>query len=179
MTLIVRRDTWLRMAHGRLSPFDALLSGRHAPRRRHGAGQARRSASERSDRPVRRALLGRLPPMPDTTGTITNIKLSSFLSGTVNAFDTCMVTLLDAGTGVSWLFFCGTPATTRRRWSGSARPNALRWRARPRSTSDQQCDGASFHRDRFQHRRRYPGRLHLTFLVAWRREFTIVRRHEL
>jgi hypothetical protein len=27
MTLIVRRDTWLRMAHGRLSPFDALLSG--------------------------------------------------------------------------------------------------------------------------------------------------------
>jgi alkyl sulfatase BDS1-like metallo-beta-lactamase superfamily hydrolase len=28
MTLILRRDTWLRMAHGRLSPFDALLSGR-------------------------------------------------------------------------------------------------------------------------------------------------------
>ena len=28
MTLIVRRDTWLRMAHGRLSAFDALLSGR-------------------------------------------------------------------------------------------------------------------------------------------------------
>jgi hypothetical protein len=27
VTLIVRRDTWLRMAHGRLSPFDALLSG--------------------------------------------------------------------------------------------------------------------------------------------------------
>jgi SCP-2 sterol transfer family len=26
--LIVRRDTWLRMAHGRLSPFDALLSGK-------------------------------------------------------------------------------------------------------------------------------------------------------
>jgi hypothetical protein len=43
--------------------------------------------------------------MPDTTGTITNIKLSSFLGGTVNAFDTCMVTLLEAGTGLSWLFF--------------------------------------------------------------------------
>ena len=28
VTLIVRRDTWLRMAHGGLSPFDALLSGR-------------------------------------------------------------------------------------------------------------------------------------------------------
>lgn len=27
VTLIVRRDTWLRMAHGRLSPFEALLSG--------------------------------------------------------------------------------------------------------------------------------------------------------
>ena len=43
--------------------------------------------------------------MPTTTGTITNIKLSSFLTGTVNSFDTCMVTLLEAGTGVSWLFF--------------------------------------------------------------------------
>jgi SCP-2 sterol transfer family protein len=28
VTLIVRRETWLRMAHGGLSPFDALLSGR-------------------------------------------------------------------------------------------------------------------------------------------------------
>ena len=41
--------------------------------------------------------------MPTTTGTITNIKLSSFLTGTVNSFATCMVTLLGAGTGVSWL----------------------------------------------------------------------------
>ena len=43
--------------------------------------------------------------MPTTTGAITNIKLSSFLTGTVNSFDTCMVTLLEAGTGVSWLFY--------------------------------------------------------------------------
>jgi hypothetical protein len=43
--------------------------------------------------------------MPETVGTITNIKLSSFLGGTVNAFDTCMVTLREASTGVSWLFF--------------------------------------------------------------------------
>lgn len=28
VTLVVRRATWLRIAHGRLSPFDALLSGR-------------------------------------------------------------------------------------------------------------------------------------------------------
>lgn len=42
--------------------------------------------------------------MPTTIGTITNIKLSSFLTGTVNSFDTCMVTLLEAGTGASWLF---------------------------------------------------------------------------
>jgi hypothetical protein len=43
--------------------------------------------------------------MPTTIGTITNIKLSSFLTGTVNSFDTCMVTLREASTGVSWLFF--------------------------------------------------------------------------
>jgi hypothetical protein len=42
--------------------------------------------------------------MPETIGTITNIKLSSFLGGTVNSFDTCMVTLLEASTSVSWLF---------------------------------------------------------------------------
>jgi hypothetical protein len=42
--------------------------------------------------------------MPETIGTITSIKLSSFLSGTVNAFDTCMINLLEAGTGVSWVF---------------------------------------------------------------------------
>lgn len=28
VVLIVRRETWLQMAHGRLSPFDALLSGK-------------------------------------------------------------------------------------------------------------------------------------------------------
>jgi hypothetical protein len=42
--------------------------------------------------------------MPETVGTITNIKLSSFLAGTVNSFDTCMITLSEAGTGASWLF---------------------------------------------------------------------------
>ena len=42
--------------------------------------------------------------MPETVGKITNIKLSTFLAGTVNSFDTCMVTLLEAGTGVSWVF---------------------------------------------------------------------------
>jgi hypothetical protein len=42
--------------------------------------------------------------MPETIGTITNIKLSSFLAGTVNAFDTCMVTLRETSTGVSWVF---------------------------------------------------------------------------
>jgi hypothetical protein len=43
--------------------------------------------------------------MAVTIGTITNIKLSSFLTGSVNSFDTCMITLLEAGTGVSWVFY--------------------------------------------------------------------------
>lgn len=43
--------------------------------------------------------------MAITIGTITNIKLSSFLTGTVNSFDTCMITLLEAVTGVSWVFY--------------------------------------------------------------------------
>jgi Regulator of chromosome condensation (RCC1) repeat len=42
--------------------------------------------------------------MPETIGTIASIKLSSFLADSVNAFDTCMITLLEAGTGASWLF---------------------------------------------------------------------------
>jgi hypothetical protein len=53
---------------------------------------------------VREALPREATPMPETIGTITNIKLSTFLAGTVNAFDTCMVTLRETGTGVSWVF---------------------------------------------------------------------------
>jgi hypothetical protein len=42
--------------------------------------------------------------MAETIGTITNIKVFSFLPGTVNAFDICNVTLNETSTGTSWLF---------------------------------------------------------------------------
>ncbi len=42
--------------------------------------------------------------MAETIGKITNIKVNSFLQGTVNAFDICNITVKEAGTGTSWLF---------------------------------------------------------------------------
>jgi len=42
--------------------------------------------------------------MAETIGKITNIKVMSFLQGTVNAFDLANVTVKEAGTGTSWLF---------------------------------------------------------------------------
>jgi hypothetical protein len=42
--------------------------------------------------------------MAETIGKITNIKVNSFLPGTINAFDICNVTVKEAITNVSWLF---------------------------------------------------------------------------
>jgi len=42
--------------------------------------------------------------MAETIGKISNIKVNSFLQGTVNAFDLCNITVKEAGTGTSWLF---------------------------------------------------------------------------
>jgi hypothetical protein len=42
--------------------------------------------------------------MAETIGKITNIKVNSFLQGTVNAFDLCNITVKEAGSGTSWLF---------------------------------------------------------------------------
>jgi hypothetical protein len=42
--------------------------------------------------------------MAETIGKITNIKVYSFLPDTVNAFDTCNISLKETGTGVTWLF---------------------------------------------------------------------------
>lgn len=42
--------------------------------------------------------------MAETIGKITNIKVNSFLQGTINAFDICNITVKEAGTGTSWLF---------------------------------------------------------------------------
>jgi len=39
--------------------------------------------------------------MSETIGTVTNIKLGSFLQGTVNAFDIGTVTLHETSTGAS------------------------------------------------------------------------------
>jgi hypothetical protein len=41
----------------------------------------------------------------ETIGKITNIKVASFLTGTINSFDVGAVTLKEAGTGVSWFFY--------------------------------------------------------------------------
>jgi hypothetical protein len=43
--------------------------------------------------------------MAETIGKITNIKVNSFLTGTVNSFDICTITLKEASTGTSWLFY--------------------------------------------------------------------------
>ncbi len=42
--------------------------------------------------------------MAEVVGRITNVKVMSFLQGTVNAFDICNVTLRETGTGTTWLF---------------------------------------------------------------------------
>ena len=42
--------------------------------------------------------------MAETIGKITNIKVYSFLPDTVNAFDTCNISLKETSTGVTWLF---------------------------------------------------------------------------
>ncbi|HEV8210092.1 MAG TPA: hypothetical protein VGP77_08230 [Vicinamibacterales bacterium] len=42
--------------------------------------------------------------MAETIGKITQIKVMSFLQGTVNAFDLANITLKEAGTGTTWLF---------------------------------------------------------------------------
>ena len=43
--------------------------------------------------------------MPVTIGKITNIKLGSFLQGTVNAFDIGTVTLHETASGADWVFY--------------------------------------------------------------------------
>ncbi len=42
--------------------------------------------------------------MAETTGTITSIKVFSFLQGGVNAFDICNFSVNETSTGVTWLF---------------------------------------------------------------------------
>ena len=43
--------------------------------------------------------------MPETIGKITNIKVGSFLTGTVNSFDIGTITVKQAGTNASWFFY--------------------------------------------------------------------------
>ncbi len=43
--------------------------------------------------------------MAETIGKITNIKVYSFLPGTINAFDTCNISVKETSTGTSWLFY--------------------------------------------------------------------------
>jgi len=43
--------------------------------------------------------------MAETIGKITNIKVRSFLTGTVNSFDIGTITIKETSTGFSWLFY--------------------------------------------------------------------------
>lgn len=43
--------------------------------------------------------------MAVTVGEITNIKLASFLTGTVNSFDTGTITVKETTTGAEWIFY--------------------------------------------------------------------------
>ena len=47
--------------------------------------------------------------MAETIGKITNIKVASFLPGTVNSFDIGAITLKETSTGTSWLFYVEQP----------------------------------------------------------------------
>ena len=53
-----------------------------------------------------------------TTGTITSIKVGSYLTGTVNSFDFCVITVKENGTNLTWGFYLwllhdGDPAVRR------------------------------------------------------------------
>ena len=41
----------------------------------------------------------------ETIGKITNVKVRSFLTGTFNSFDICIITVKETSTGISWLFY--------------------------------------------------------------------------
>lgn len=41
----------------------------------------------------------------ETIGIVTNIKVASFLTGTVNSFDVGAITLKETGTNISWFFY--------------------------------------------------------------------------
>jgi hypothetical protein len=43
--------------------------------------------------------------MAETIGIVTNIKVASFLTGTVNSFDVGAITLTETSTGISWFFY--------------------------------------------------------------------------
>jgi hypothetical protein len=43
--------------------------------------------------------------MAETIGVITNVKVASFLTGTINSFDVGAITLKETSTGVSWFFY--------------------------------------------------------------------------
>ena len=43
--------------------------------------------------------------MAETIGKITNIKVGSFLAGTVNSFDIGTITVRENGTNLAWLFY--------------------------------------------------------------------------
>jgi hypothetical protein len=43
--------------------------------------------------------------MAETIGKITNVKVASFLPGSVNSFDVGAITLKETSTGTSWLFY--------------------------------------------------------------------------
>jgi hypothetical protein len=43
--------------------------------------------------------------MPETIGRIVNIKVNSFLPGSVNSFDIGTITVRETSTGQTWLFY--------------------------------------------------------------------------
>jgi hypothetical protein len=43
--------------------------------------------------------------MAETIGVITNVKVASFLTGTVNSFDVGAITMKETSTGISWFFY--------------------------------------------------------------------------
>ena len=87
VVVVMRPETWAEIAQGQLAPYEALYSGKL----RVGG-----------DFEMAKAIVKHL--MAETIGKITNIKVMSFLPGTVNAFDIANISVRETSTGQTWLF---------------------------------------------------------------------------
>ena len=98
--VVVRHDTWLQIAQGKLNPFDAFISGKLRVGGDIGIRQAARAALERSERALRFSVLRGLRHGGDDR-TDHGYQAHHVASRRLNEFDTCMLTLQEANGATS------------------------------------------------------------------------------